>query len=714
MLRSLYDAISGLQAEQTAMDVTGNNIANVNTTGFKAGRVTFKEAMAQMLQGASRPPGSAGGTNPMQVGLGTSVGSIDTMLAQGNMQSTGQITDLALEGNSYFAYSNGSGGTYYSRNGALQLDSTGRLVCSSNGFTLQGMTAASDGSYPAGSKIGDITIPFGETAPAKASTEIDYGSNLDSTSEGLGTIDNTNRFLAAAGGAQTLTSLYDSSGNSLGIIAGDILTVRGYDQAGNAFTRNMTVTAASTLADLQNAVQNVVNNINPAIPVTLNANGSMNVNTSGVAVPVNNLSVSSSRPGSNSYVSNAFTWGPTIATTAATGVDSDTLRRPAIATDLLKNLYNASGTAIGGTDASGNPVGLEDGDQISINGAVGGKTVTTGTLTYTAATSTMQDLLNTIQSTFNLPMNDGTPQNNLSVSLDNADTADDRIPDGAIVIRGQKEQAFALQNLSISANNSNNNSATPAVFNANLATTELQAAKNTGQQSTSIVVYDESGDAHTVTTTFTQSGTPDQWLWQVTTDGGETIVGGNTGKITFGQDGSPSSFTFDDGSTQFRFDPMNGSNEVDVNLNIGSPGSFTGLTQFSAPSTAAAKSQDGYTMGKLSNISIDEYGEIKGSYTNGVSKSIAKIYLADFNNPAGLQKTDGGMFQTSNNSGMAVMQQAGIGTPTKIKPGALEMSNVDLASEFTTMITTQRAYQANARVITTSDQLLQELVALVR
>jgi flagellar hook protein FlgE len=119
-------------------------------------------------------------------------------------------------------------------------------------------------------------------------------------------------------------------------------------------------------------------------------------------------------------------------------------------------------------------------------------------------------------------------------------------------------------------------------------------------------------------------------------------------------------------------------------------------------------------MGKLSNISIDEYGEIKGSYTNGVSKSIAKIYLADFNNPAGLQKTDGGMFQTSNNSGMAVMQQAGIGTPTKIKPGALEMSNVDLASEFTTMITTQRAYQANARVITTSDQLLQELVALVR
>ena len=119
-------------------------------------------------------------------------------------------------------------------------------------------------------------------------------------------------------------------------------------------------------------------------------------------------------------------------------------------------------------------------------------------------------------------------------------------------------------------------------------------------------------------------------------------------------------------------------------------------------------------MGKLQSIAIDEYGEIKGQYTNGVSKSIAKIYVADFNNPAGLMKTNDSMFTVSNNSGQAVMQQPGVGTPTQIKPGALEMSNVDLATEFTTMITTERAYQANARVITTSDTLLQELVQLIR
>jgi flagellar hook protein FlgE len=88
--------------------------------------------------------------------------------------------------------------------------------------------------------------------------------------------------------------------------------------------------------------------------------------------------------------------------------------------------------------------------------------------------------------------------------------------------------------------------------------------------------------------------------------------------------------------------------------------------------------------------------------------------LAEFNNPAGLLKADDSMFSQSNNSGMGVMLQAGIGTPTTIKPGALEMSNVDLATEFTNMITTERAYQASARVITTSDNMLQELVQLIR
>ena len=712
MIQSLYDGVSGLRSEQVAMDVTGNNIANVNTTGFKSGRVTFKESMDQLLQGASRPAGEAGGTNPMQIGLGTAVGSIDTVLTQGDLQTTGQITDLALEGTSYFAYSNGKG-TSYSRNGGLQFDSTGKLVCPTNGYALQGMMAASDGTYPVGSTIGDITVPFGQAAPAKPTTEVSFGSNLNSDSEGLGTVTHTDRFLASAGPANagvipnpdpTLTSLFDPNGNSLGIVANDVLTISATDSTGTAHTATLTVAANTTLSDLVNSISGVVTGPGFSVQnvVTQNPNGSININTSGGAV-INDLQVTSSRPGSNSYVANAFSWGPSIPMAAATGVNSDKLLRPAQATDPIANIM----------DASGNTLGLQPGDTISINGEVGGKTVPTGTLNYTGA-ETLQNLLNTIQGSFNLPQTDGTPQNNLSVSMNPADTPDDNIPDGSIAIRGQKETAFALQNLSISANNSNQDATAPTPLNANMATTDIQAARDTARQSTSIVVYDESGDAHTITTTFTATGTPGEWLWQINTQGGEKVLGGNTGKITFGQDGSPSSFTFDDGSSQFSFDPMNGSNVVKVNLNIGSPGSFTGLTQFASPTTAQAKSQDGYPMGKLQSISVDESGNISGLYTNGVTKSIAQIYVADFNNPAGLMKQDNSMLTESSNSGQAVMQIPGVGTPTTIKPGALEMSNVDLATEFTNMMTTQRAYQANAKVITTSDTLLQTLVQLVQ
>jgi len=109
MLRSLYTGIAGLRNHQLKMDITSHNIANVNTTGYKAQRITFKEGFSQMLKGATRPAGNASGTNPMQVGLGMAVGSIDNIMEQGAMQSTGQLTDLGIEGRAFFAFSNGIG-----------------------------------------------------------------------------------------------------------------------------------------------------------------------------------------------------------------------------------------------------------------------------------------------------------------------------------------------------------------------------------------------------------------------------------------------------------------------------------------------------------------------------------------------------------------------------------------------------------------------------
>ncbi|CUS93243.1 flagellar hook-basal body complex protein, partial [Candidatus Kryptonium thompsonii] len=126
-LRSLFSGVSGLRNHQIMMDVIGNNISNINTIGFKAARVSFSEAFAQMLRGATQPSAESGGTNPLQVGLGMNVSSIDTIFTQGNLETTGQVTDLAIQGNGFFIVKKG-GRNYFTRAGAFRFDANGYLV----------------------------------------------------------------------------------------------------------------------------------------------------------------------------------------------------------------------------------------------------------------------------------------------------------------------------------------------------------------------------------------------------------------------------------------------------------------------------------------------------------------------------------------------------------------------------------------------------------
>jgi flagellar hook protein FlgE len=175
MMRSLFAGVSGLRNHQVRMDVIGNNVANVNTVAFKTGRVTFKEGFAQLLQGASRPPGDHGGINPIQIGLGMQVGSIDTLFTQGNIETTGIATDLAIQGGSFFVVAKGNE-HYYTRSGNFQLDADGRLVSPTNGFVVQGRMAF-DGKLVDG--ITDIRLPFGQKTPAQATTAMSLGGNLN-------------------------------------------------------------------------------------------------------------------------------------------------------------------------------------------------------------------------------------------------------------------------------------------------------------------------------------------------------------------------------------------------------------------------------------------------------------------------------------------------------------------------------------------------------
>jgi len=415
MMRSLFSGVSGLRNHQIRMDVIGNNIANVNTVGYKSSRVTFEEAFAQLLQGASRPPGDSsnvsGGVNPVQVGLGMNIGSIDLLFTQGNIESTGVTTDLAIQGDSFFVVSNGKGNVF-TRSGNFQLDANGRLVASTNGYIVQGKMAT-DGVLT--DTIGDIRLPFGQKSAARATTNLALAGNLDAEAE-----------------------------------VGD--------------SRETTIT-----------------------------------------------------------------------------------------------VFDAMGAR----------------DEI--------------TITFTKATGTTWD--------FEISVADG------------------------------------------------------------------------------------------------------------------TVVGGATGTLTFDNQGR---LTDPVPATPFVFTPASGAANVEIDVGWGRAGEVNGLSQFAAPSTAVLKEQDGYTMGDLERFSIDQTGTITGAFTNGVTLTLAQVALADFNNPAGLIRSGDNMYQVSSNSGSPVLGFVGEGSQSSITSGALEMSNVDLAQEFTSMITAQRGFQSNARVITTSDEMLQEVVTLKR
>ncbi len=721
MLRSMDSAVSGLRNHQVRMDVIGNNIANVNTVGFKAGRVTFEESLSQMLQGATRPPGDLGGKNPMQVGLGMNVGSIDTKFSQGNMESTGQVTDLAIEGEAFFAVSNGSN-TYYTRNGAFQLDAEGKLVLPTNGFNLQGKIADQNGTFPAGSVIDDIKIPFNEQSPAKATEEVSFGKNLDSDSQAMGTVHYSQSFLHYTEPSDSLQSLSNSNGTELGMREGDVLTFSAtHPVTGNQVSSTFTVTDTSTMQDLASAMQNFftgtgglgLGNTNVELVTLAEDTISGNNFRGAISIFGNNsiiqdFQVTSDNPQGGEVIK-SFAVPSTIAAGAAKGAYmTDFLRAPAGASDALAEVYSASGKNLG----------MQNGDEIIVNGNINDQNVnSTSPIIFNngsggGTATTMGDILQAIKDTFRLPLNDGTPQNNFSVEINGG--VGDNIPDGALVVRGIPGLDFSLQNISVRAIDSNGVNPKPTNFKANMSFVELQAARDANIYDTSITVFDESGANHILNMQFIPTVEPGLWDWRISLGGDEIPLSGTQGEIVFDQDGTVASFTFDNNDAEFAFDPNNGSDEVRINLDVGGPGNFQGLTQFRAPTTATITKQDGFTTGELKEISIGEDGVVRGIFSNGVLKPLAQIMVVDFINPGGLVKVNDSVYSESANSGDAVFVSAGNGQRSSIKPGALEISNVELAYEFTEMISTQRGYQANARGITVSDSLLEELVNLKR
>ncbi|WP_061271132.1 flagellar hook protein FlgE [Leptospira interrogans] len=184
MMRSLYSGVSGLKNHQVRMDVIGNNISNVNTHGFKTERVTFQDMISQELRGASEPKENIGGVNPQQVGLGSLIAAIDKIMTQGSLQTTGKNTDVAISGEGFFIVKDGDK-QFYTRAGAFNLDKNGYYVNPANGLKVQGWNSRLDDKgnkyINSAASIEDIIIPVYSKEPARATSQIDFKSNLNSS-----------------------------------------------------------------------------------------------------------------------------------------------------------------------------------------------------------------------------------------------------------------------------------------------------------------------------------------------------------------------------------------------------------------------------------------------------------------------------------------------------------------------------------------------------
>jgi len=760
MMRSLYSGITGLKNFQVAMDVVGNNISNVNTVGFKASRVNFETMLAQTIKAGRSSQENVGGTNPMQIGLGSQVSSIDKIMTQGSFQNTGVKTDLAIQGDGFFIVSDGNA-YYYTRAGAFTLDSNGNLIQTSTGYKVQGWTAVQDPEtgeryIDTNRPIGDLVISAGMTMPAKKTSNVRFEGNLNSN---------------VGPGSFTIT-LTDDSGVDHDVrvwfekTAGDL----GTDpfSSSQRYTMRIDVNNDGTADVSGYAVFNEFGRIEEAgiyaesQVITASTDGSITGSTSlsdgtyqavvldnsgnvvyNGTVDVSNGSYTISDPnivGGNDYTVMLNSDYQTVTANTDSSLSGTTT--------LSDGNYNAtvldsSGNVIysGTVDVSGGNFTISDSDITSGNDytvILYSESQTTTANGIIEGTTTLSDGNYQVivrDSSGNEVYNGTTTVSNGSFTISDSD----------ITSGNDYTVTFLSSSLTIApgAELVIPTSGEPRFYEADNPTNFVQVDYTSPRYTTAVQVYDSLGNEYTVyyefirlgNTTIGSESFKNAWIWRAYTASGEPVtlvdengstgVGGNNyiaGLVEFDESGRPVQYRglyYDSGSSSYalssdelrtiQFDTgQNGDGVVTITADL------SGITQFSGDSTVNIPWQDGNPMGVLESFAINEQGEIIGTFSNGLTDVLGQIALAVFNNPAGLMEVGNSLYAVSSNSGVPKIGAPGSGGRGTLIPGALEMSNVDLAEEFTKMIVAQRGFQANARVITTADQILNELVNIKR
>jgi len=705
MLKSLFSGVSGLQSHQVAMDVESNNIANVNTVGFKYSRANFSDLLAQTKAIATAPQGQLGGKNAVQVGLGSTVSSMTRIFSQGSVQNSDKNTDMAIQGDGFFIISPDGGNTYkYTRSGDFKFDAEGNFV-DNNGFVAQGwlrdtVTGEVDSTAP----ITNINIAPGLTTPAQASQEVVLKANLNS---GPLVESFSPSYEVKTGSSNTQPAAEDANGNAIN--SGDLGVM--FNETGEAFSlQNGQGIWASFVSATDTAGTAATAGSAQTLDITFTLDDASTVNitaTSATTVPV------------QTAAQNAQTFAAAInAQSAITGVKA-TVNGDEIDLSNDNSLASASHNirmAVAGTDDSG---------------LIANTTTTAYTYTYDStgpAVATGGNKKFTSMADLRLALEDQarahgtTPANNkIEIAVDQQGKFEIKNPttdpdnyDMNLKVTAYSLSGTTTENIRFTRNMEAMNAVLPAGTTGKAYSQSFNAATH----SSSIDIFDSLGSKHTLRMEFRKTAldltTGSTWDMNISVPEPAVIdttppTYEKTGSIRFNNDGSLATYN----PPNISFSGNNGSApDQQVNLSFGTANAFDGMTSFDSASSTSGISQDGYTGGDLVGIRIDQSGTLVGSFSNGRSFGLAQVGMAKFTNNEGLGTEGGNIFTQSANSGDPIIGTAASAGRGFIQSSALEASNVDLSRALTQLIIIQRGFQANGKTITTSDQLLQTLIGL--
>ena len=768
MMRSLYSAVSGLKTHQTKMDVIGNNISNVNTVAFKSSSVTFSSIMYQTLSGASGANAEAGtcGVNAKQIGLGVTTGSTSlSITSAGASETTGLPFDLKITDkstSSFFIVNNGSENVF-TKAGSFYVDGAGNLCMKSTGYTVMGWGVDPETQTIRKDTVSALKVmsPENMTSEPEATTRARCTGVVDSKNTQItsstGSVMNllvydnlgypyTARFSIQAqdtqGGkyAVNLTDIIDAQGKSIltsNVALGELF---GPGSGGNAqgsntdITNNYEFSTGKSKNDINTAIQaNATTKANAATPPT-----TPSYTYCFDAADINaQLGLTGKQALPDGYrvrfTSTELTYDKAL--------------------DFLKGTDPAKKAEVYVENAAGNVVAKGTQNLIAAPGG------TTG-YAQSGVEWTFQDG-QMVNGTF-------TPTGPSSFTLNKTKSLDDLLSLGTIVTSDEGITGYKFNVEDIRSELGLLETTTPAssqfekdtviyywptwstgqtinVTGAGGVVTQFKDSKVALENGTKKDIPQKKVGVEELLKDYSYTSITGQELANATSATGSVFTeevpndaeirynmfGGSYHIVTPSKDGFTLQFNTVDGTLT----SVGGGNNLSQTLNLSKLAAagydgfkdvtidFSSLLNYNngGSTTAAMSGGDADTIGKgkklgaMTGMSVDQSGKIFASYDNGNTVLLGQISVAQFANASGLEATGDNCYRATLNSG----DFDGIGVEidadgSSISAGELEMSNVDLSGEFTSMITTQRGFQANSRVITTSDSMLEELINLKR